>query len=133
MILSVLEGGDNLNNRLKLLRNWLKLSQEEFGKKLGVTKTAISKLENGERNITDQMMLSIIREFSVNESWLRSGEGNMFVEVPPEDEYFKAAAEISKANDKLGMQILIEYWKLDEQGKRLLKDFIINIAEKSKE
>jgi transcriptional regulator with XRE-family HTH domain len=128
-----MKGGDNLNERLKSLRKVLNLSQEDFGKKVGVSNTAISKLEKAERNVTDQMILSICREFDVNEEWLRTGEGKMFLQIPVEDEYFKAATEISKSNDKLAMQAVIEYWKLDEDSKKLLRNFIIHIAEKSKE
>jgi transcriptional regulator with XRE-family HTH domain len=122
-----------LNERIKELRVYLKLTQSELGDKIGITRAAVSRIESGERSVTDQVFISICREFNVNENWLRTGEGSMFVEVPEEDEFFKAAAQISKANDKLAMQALIEYWKLDENGKRLLKDFIIHIADKSKE
>lgn len=122
-----------MNERLKILRLALKLSQEEFGNVVGVSNTAISKLEKSERNVTDQMVISICREFNVNENWFRYGEGSMFIELPEEDEYFKAATQIAKANDKLIMQALIEYWKLDDNGKKLMKDFIVHIVEKSKE
>ena len=64
--------------RIKELRKYLDLTMEKFGERLGVGKTAISKLENNERNLTDQMAISICREFNVNETWLRTGEGEMF-------------------------------------------------------
>lgn len=65
-------------HRIKKLRIALKMSQDDIGKKLGVTRAAISRLENGERNVTEQMVLAICREFNVNEKWLRTGEGEMF-------------------------------------------------------
>lgn len=65
-------------HRIKELRIALKMSQDDIGKKLGVTRAAISRLENGERNVTEQMVLAICREFNVNEKWLRTGEGEMF-------------------------------------------------------
>lgn len=117
-----------MHERLKLLRTELKLNQEEFGKKVGVSNTAISKLEKAERNITEQMIISICREFNVSEQWLRDGIGEMFVTLPQEDEYFKAATEISMNNDKIAMQTIIEYWKLDETSKDLLRNFIKNIT-----
>ncbi len=67
-----------MNERIRALRKELNLTMEKFGIRLGVGKTAISKLENGERNLTDQMFKSICREFNVSEDWLRSGHGNMF-------------------------------------------------------
>ncbi|MFR6349802.1 MAG: helix-turn-helix domain-containing protein [Enterocloster aldenensis] len=63
-----------MNERLRELRKKCGLSQEEFGKKLGVTKTAVSKMELGTYQITDTMLKLICSEFNVNEKWLRSGE-----------------------------------------------------------
>ena len=69
----------NEGTRVRELRKELKLTLEKFGKPLGVGKTAISKIENGENNVTDQMILSICHEYDVNETWLRTGEGEMFI------------------------------------------------------
>lgn len=66
--------------RLKELRGTLHLTLEKFGERLGVTKSAISRIENGTIALTDQMCRSICREFGVNESWLREGTGEMFVQ-----------------------------------------------------
>lgn len=119
--------------RVKKIRKEKKLTLERFGEKVGVTKQTISRIENGINSLTEQMVLSICREFNVNESWLRTGEGEMFSEVPAEDEYFKAVTQISKSNDKLAMQAIIEYWKLDDVSKEALKNYIYKIAEKSRE
>lgn len=119
--------------RVKEIRKALNYTLERFGKPLGVGKTAISKIEKGENNLTEQMLISICREFNVNESWLRTGEGEMFSEVPAEDEYFKAATQISKSGDKFAMQAVVEYWKLDDVSKETLKNYIYKIAEKSRE
>lgn len=73
--------------RIKDVRNSLGLTLEEFGEKLGVTKTAISRLEKGERSLTEQMTKSICREFSVDYMWLTTGEGEMFVES--DDDFFE--------------------------------------------
>ena len=59
---------------------------EEFGKSLGVTKAAISNIENGTRGLTDQMFLSICRVYNVNEEWLRSGAGEMFVPMTRDEQ-----------------------------------------------
>lgn len=73
--------------RIKDVRNSLCLTLEKFGEKLGVTKTAISRLEKGERSLTEQMTKSICREFSVDYMWLTTGEGEMFVES--DDDFFE--------------------------------------------
>lgn len=66
--------------RVKEVRKSLSLTLEKFGEKLGVGKTAISNIEKGNRNLTEQMTKSICREYGVDYIWLTSGEGEMFVE-----------------------------------------------------
>jgi transcriptional regulator with XRE-family HTH domain len=73
--------------RINDVRNSLGLTLEKFGEKLGVTKTAISRIEKGERSLTEQMTKSICREFSVDYMWLTTGEGEMFVES--DDDFFE--------------------------------------------
>ena len=73
--------------RIKDVGNSLGLTLEKFGEKLGVTKTAISRIEKGERSLTEQMTKSICREFSVDYMWLTTGEGEMFVES--DDDFFE--------------------------------------------
>ena len=73
--------------RIKDVRNSLGITLEKFGEKLGVTKTAISRIEKGERSLTEQMTKSICREFSVDYMWLTTGEGEMFVES--DDDFFE--------------------------------------------
>ena len=73
------------NDRIKEARKSLGLTQDKFGERLGVGRSAISNIEAGSRGVTDQLRLSVCREFNVNEDWLRTGEGSMFVE-PDEDE-----------------------------------------------
>lgn len=72
----------SINERAKYLRKErLNLTMEEFGKRLGVQKSAISKIETGKVSISDQMFLAICREFNVNPDWLRDGIGEPFKEV----------------------------------------------------
>lgn len=114
-----------MNKRIKELRKALGLTLEKFGSNLGVTKTAICNIEAGNRNLTDQMFLSICREYNVNPTWLETGTGTMFIEGLEEDEYFKAATQLSDDNDV--RSVLISYWKQDESGKKAIKNFISNI------
>ncbi len=68
-----------MNDRIREIRKALGLTQESFGKTLGVKKSAISQIENGVNNLSDQMIKAICREYSVNEDWLRYGIGERFV------------------------------------------------------
>lgn len=74
---------ETIGERIKKLRtsDELNLTLEKFGERVGVTKTAISKIEKNERNTTDQMFKSICREFNVNPEWLRNGTDDMFLEL----------------------------------------------------
>lgn len=68
--------------RVREIRKELNLTLEKFGEKLGVGKTAISKIEKGRVNLSDQMAISICREYNVNYDYLINGEGEMFDDLP---------------------------------------------------
>ena len=72
--------------RIREVRKALNLTLEKFGGKLGVGKTAISKLDRDENNLTEQMTKAICREFHVDYIWLTTGEGDMFLDA---DDDFK--------------------------------------------
>ncbi len=69
-----------MNDRIKQIRKTNNLSQEKFGEKLGVTKSAISRMEMGTYATTDTMIKLICSNFNVNDEWLRKGNGEMFIE-----------------------------------------------------
>lgn len=77
-----------MNERIKQLRNSLHKSQEEFGKFLGLSKSGVSEIEAGRRKVTDQhvIMLRNCSDFNLNEEWLRTGEGEMFIDSTREEE-----------------------------------------------
>lgn len=115
-----------MKNRVSNIRKTLNLSQEAFGNRLGVTGASISRIEKGERSITEQMILAMCREFNINEDWLRNGNGDMFLDFT-EDEFARAAASLS--NDAFVRSLIIEYWKLDDDSKKLFRDFIHRLSD----
>lgn len=70
-----------MRNRLKEVRKALNLTQEEFGKQLGVRKSTISNLESGRFGLTDTMLKLVCRQYQVNEEWIRTGQGDMFFDA----------------------------------------------------
>ncbi len=76
VIITLIKGGDNmiLGERIKLLRKTLNLSQSEFGKKLGITESAVCSYENNRRIPSEQVIMAICREFNVNRPWLMDDE-----------------------------------------------------------
>lgn len=79
-----------MKDRIREIRKEAGLTQKQFGAILGVAQTTIAGYENGSREIPNSAIVSICREFSVNDKWLRSGEGpkhqkNLIIRsVPPE-------------------------------------------------
>ena len=113
-----MKGGDNLNDRIKLIRKKLGLNQEEFGKRLSITKASISRIEAGINNPSDQTVKLICSEFNVNEDWLRTGAGgeeNMF--VPDDMQYFQNVGKLGNEKNEfkkfylnMMMGLPDEYW-----------------------
>lgn len=85
--------------RVKEIRKVLGLSGEKFGEQLGVSRASISNIEKGKRNLTDQMFLSICREFNVNEEWLRNGSGEMFVKMNHDEQITALVSELLKSEE----------------------------------
>lgn len=107
--------------RIKQVRRALHLTLEKFGGRLGVTKTAISNLENSSRNLTDQMAKAICREFNVNYEWLMTGDGPMFSELPA-----SVLEELCKVYglDAFDRSLIAEYLRMDPEDRQVLKGYI---------
>lgn len=65
-----------INERVKEVRKYLGLTLEKFGQPLGLKKSGLSLIENGVNNVSEQLIKSICREYSVDENWLRTGNGD---------------------------------------------------------
>ena len=119
--------------RIKDVRNSLGLTLEKFGEKLGVTKTAISRLEKGERSLTEQMTKSICREFSVDYMWLTTGEGEMFVET--DDDFFERIDRIMAGENetrKNMIKMLLYASDDDSESFDRLVDYYISLRTENK-
>lgn len=75
-----------MKERIKLLRKELHLTQQEFADQLGIKRNTIATYEIGRNEPIDAVIRLICSKFNVNEDWLRTGEGEMFIELDPEDE-----------------------------------------------
>lgn len=84
--------------RIREVRNALGLTLEKFGDRLGVTKVAISNLEKGNRNLTEQMTKAICREFNVDYMWLTAGDGEMFIDT--DDDFIERIDRIMAGEDE---------------------------------
>lgn len=115
-----------VNERVREVRKAQGLSLEAFGKRLNVTKPSIYKVETGENNLSERMLQDICREFSVNEVWLRTGQGEMFVAKYFEAEVAEFAKQIiNYGSDSFQARFIHALSKLDESE----WDVLIKIAE----
>lgn len=115
-----------MNERIKELRKTLKLTQQGFADHLGVKRNTVAQWEIGINNLSDQITKSICREFSVSETWLRTGEGGMF--VPTSSGALDRLAQEYKLS--AGMYILIKrLLALKPENQQAVVDFAVKVAE----
>lgn len=86
-----------LSNRIKTIREALKLSQREFGEKLGVSRDVISNIEYNRVPPKELLLRHICELYNVNQHWLETGEGEMFNGDPDEVSKFDEAFQIFKS------------------------------------
>lgn len=108
----------NEGERIKEIRIALNLTLEQFGIKVGVTKAAMSNIEKGNRNVTEQMRKAICREFNVNYDYLMYDEGEMFSNLPQ-----TVLDELCRQYnmDDFDKQLIALYLEMTEDERGLLK------------
>lgn len=123
-----------IRDRTKMVRENLKLTQSKFANKLSLERSTVSLIERHRRNVTERTIKDICREFNVNEKWLRTGEGTMFNEIPPDDELSQYLGELLKPDDKNEFikKIVLTYMRLDDNGKKIIRDFAESLGSKKK-
>lgn len=119
-----------VNMRIKEIRLENNLTMEKFGERIGVTKSTISNIENGNRNATEHMLKSICREFGYREEWLRDG---IEPKQPPkleEDvlaEYIEDLLSTESPTYTVIKSILNVYCKLDDKSRQLADNIVDKI------
>ena len=113
-----------MNVRIKQIRHELGLTQTEFAERIGLKQNSIALIESGKRNISDQAVLSICREYGINEEWLRTGHG----EKMSPDATNELDALAKKYNLDHKGYVLIEKLCKNEKVRDQLADFCIEYA-----
>ena len=122
------------NERVKEVRKALGLTLEKFGERIGVTRGSMSNIENGNRNLTEQMTKSICREFSVDYIWLTTGEGEMFIDT--DDDFLERIDRIMAGEDdarKNLFKFMLELSDEDIEALDRLMKKAIEFAQNNKE
>ncbi len=92
-----------MNERIKKIRKYYELSQENFGKRINITRSSVCKLETGENNPSSQTIALICKEFGINETWLRTGEGgdeNMLAKISEDDRFSLNLGKLSATENQ---------------------------------
>lgn len=119
-----------IGNRIKQIRQYLGINQKDFGKKIAVAQTYQSQLEKGDRDVTEKILKLICLEFKVNEQWLRTGEGEMFIKT--DDSLISELAKEYKL-DSIDQFIVEFFVKCSPSERQKLKDFACALAAKVNE
>ena len=75
-----------VGDRIRELRKELGMTQQEFADRLKIKRNTIATYETGRNDPIDSVFALICKEFDVNETWLRTGEGEMFVPKSRDEE-----------------------------------------------
>lgn len=119
----------NANQRIKQLRENLGISQEKLGETIGLSKSGISSIENGNRSVTEKHIKLISTCFNVSEDWLRTGKGNMFSPMSEDEELDNYIGRISGGEDKFKKNLLKALCKLTDEEWNVLKKIIAEMKE----
>lgn len=114
-----------MNERIKKLRKALGLTQQEFSKRLNIGRGTLANYEVGRNEPIDAVISLICHEFNVDETWLRTGEGEMFQK--PSDSIVKQLAAEFGLNDFL-QSVVSEFLKLNADQRKIVREFVYNIA-----
>ncbi len=125
-----------INERFALIRKDKKLSGEKFGEPLGIKRSAVSLIENGDNNVTAQMVKAICHAYHVSERWLRTGEGEMYEDEsiedyirdenlsPDEAELLKAYFSIDKETRQKAVKQFLEFIRKEDPVKRAEENYL---------
>lgn len=116
-----------MNERIKQIRRALDMTQQAFASKIGTTANVLTNWETGRRNPSASAINNICKTFNVNESWFRYGTGEMFVEIPQEDELASYISLILEESQNpfcdIMIQIMKTYAELTPKSQEALQEF----------
>ena len=124
-----------INDRFRDVRKACKKTQEEWAAILGLSRTGVADIESGRRNVTDKhiklLCIESIDGKNINETWLRTGEGEMFEPMSRGETIAQFAGELMKDEDDSFRRRLIEALaQLDEKEWEILEGIAKKLAKK---
>lgn len=120
-----------MNERIKSLRKSLSMTQEEFSKRIGLSRNFIAQVEIGTKTPSGRTISDICREFNVNEEWLRTGNGEMFIEKSKDEQIAEMLRNIQRSGeDNFKHRLVSALAKLNESDWESLEKLIDLINER---
>lgn len=121
-----------LNERIKELRKVLGLSREEFANKLGLkSRGKIENIELGRTSPDEPFLDLICKTYNINPKWLRTGRGEMFIELSKDEQIEDFIGELlSDEEDSFKRRLISGLAALDENGWTVLEKFLDSIQKK---
>ena len=120
-----------MNNRIKEVRKDARLTQELFGKKIGVTGASVSRLEAGVYETSEALIISICREFGVFREWLETGEGPKYKQKPTGG-IEQEIRDILGVDDPFGVAVLSSLAKMPPEFWNLWREELYKAVEAQK-
>ena len=121
-----------MKERIIEIRKENKLSQEDFAKKINITRNAISLIETGNRNASDRTINDICTVFNINEEWLKTGKGEKYKTITINEEIAAFAGSLMKVSDDNFKKRLIEVLaKMTPEQWKLLEEIANGLIKKS--
>ena len=127
-----LQGGEEVKDRLRALRKELGLTQEKFAERLCMKRNSIANYEIGRNEPIDAVIALICREFNVNEAWLRTGEGEMFIHLSRDQVITDFAADLIKEGGTFRKRLVEALAKLDESDWEVLEKLSNELTERAR-
>ncbi|MCI8374966.1 MAG: helix-turn-helix transcriptional regulator [Lachnospiraceae bacterium] len=118
---------EELRDRIKKIRKHSGLTQEEFSKRMGIPRNNIAGYETGRREPSNAVIALICKEFSVNEIWLRTGEGgedNMFTKISNEDQFSISLGKLSKSENSFIHNAINTLAETEPEKLKVIEEFM---------
>lgn len=118
-----------IGERIKQARKAVGKTQQEFADAIGLKRNTIANYEIGQIQPSDRTIADICRIFSISEEWLRTGQGEMFIQISPDEELDYILGQIGAGADDTIVRIIRAYWNLDEKEKAAIRKLIDNLSQ----
>lgn len=120
---------ESINERFKLLRRECGKTQEEWAQIIGLSRTGIASIESGSRKVSEKhiKLLEAWKEKTINPDWLRTGQGDMFLE-PKQNDLIARAAMLLGEKDPVFESFVDTYSRLSPNNRKILMNFLVEFS-----